>query len=114
MVTEREKIDLILSILATGVYRPWFWANYKGEAKQRGYRALWVGHVNRFSTREIREGLMRWAVQFGIDTPPTPTEFAQFIRPILSDQGKRSLSQLRDCLATTTSSSECKRARSSD
>lgn len=76
-----RKVDLVLSTLATGIYRPWYWANYKEFGAQRVLRSEWASVVGRFTVREIREGLASWAEQFGVDNPPSPTAFSEFILP---------------------------------
>lgn len=80
-MTASDKVDIVCSILATGIYRPWWWANHKPADKQAAVRAEWLRVVGRFTAYQIRDGLSRWAVQFGVDVPPTAQAFADYLRP---------------------------------
>lgn len=94
-----SKIDMVMAILAEGIYRPWFWANYKDEAKQRVLRYQWDRAVSRFERGEIKVGLKRWESQFGIANPPTPEAFADFIRPKHSAHSRAHLDQIKQALS---------------
>lgn len=80
-MTASDKVDVVCAILATGIYRPWWWANYKQPDKQAEVRAEWLRVVPRLTAKEIRDGLSRWADQFGVDNPPSAKAFADYLRP---------------------------------
>lgn len=94
-----SKIDMIMGILANGIYRPWFWANYKDSDKQRLLRYEWEHAVSRFERWEIREGLQRWTDRFGVVRPPLPEDFADFIRPKPSVRSREFLSDIKHRLS---------------
>ena len=93
-----EKVDIVFAILASGIYRRWYWSNYKNHQAQSALRTEWIRVLGRFSPFDIRDGLRRWAVQFGVDTPPTPDAFADFIRPVHTIASKSGLAEARRIL----------------
>ncbi len=97
-MTASDKVDIVFSILATGIYRPWWWANHKPADKQAAVRAEWLRVVGQFTAYQIRDGLSRWSVQFGIDTPPTAQAFADYLRPIHSTQSRVFFSSIKQQL----------------
>lgn len=93
-----EKVDIVFAILASGIYRRWYWANYKNHQAQSALRTEWIRVLGRFSPFDIRDGLRRWAVQFGVDTPPTPDAFADFIRPVHTPVSRAGFDSIRQML----------------
>lgn len=98
-ITANEKVDIVFVIFAKGMYRRWWWANYKSAPKQAALRAEWVGVVGRFSRREIRDGLARWSAAYGPDQPPSPEAFARYLRPVHSAASRQYLNSIKQQLA---------------
>jgi hypothetical protein len=89
LMTASDKVDVVCAILATGIYRRWWWANYKPTDKQAAVRAEWLRVVPLFTVNEIREGLSRWADRFGVDNPPPAAAFADYLRPVHSEVSRQ-------------------------
>lgn len=58
-MTDREhnKGGFMLANLATGVYRKWYWANYKAKPEQDILREHYQEFLEDFKLSEIRSGL---------------------------------------------------------
>lgn len=93
-----KKVDIVMAKLASGIYRPWYWANYKEFSKQAALRMQWVNVVDRLTKTEIRNGLDDWALKFGVDTPPTPASFATFLKPSHSSASVAGFDSIRKVL----------------
>lgn len=93
-----SRVDMVLATLAGGIYRQWYWAHYTNAASQDVLREQWWPVCQRFHRFEIRDGLERWANQFGRNIPPTPDAFADFIRPKATPKGKEFFSQVKQFL----------------
>ncbi len=98
VVRRQSRVDVVMGCLAGGIYRPWFWANFKG--KQDGLRRDWAMALGGtpFTRADVREGMARWEREFGVDVPPTPVDFVSFLRPNHSDVSRSCLSGLKDNL----------------
>lgn len=94
-MTASEKVDIVFAILAGGVYRRWWWANFKASDKQAALRVEWLSVVVKFSAWEIRDGLARWSVQYGAEVPPSAEAFADYLRPVQSDSSHDFFSSVR-------------------
>ncbi|WP_427501363.1 hypothetical protein ACQE3E_06580 [Methylomonas sp. MED-D] len=97
----RPKTDVVFGILASEAegYRRWWWANYADGGKQAALRAEWAPYLTPFSEFEIRDGLKRWrAGDADLSHPPTPAEFAAFMRPVHSEASRKGLAGLRSAL----------------
>ena len=93
-----KKVDIVMAKLASGIYRPWYWANYKEFSKQEALRGQWVNVVDRLSYQQIRRGLDDWELKFGVDTPPTPGSFAMFLKPTHSSASVAGFDSIRRTL----------------
>jgi len=93
-----KKVDIVMAKLASGIYRPWYWANYKDFSKQEALRMDWVNVVDRFTHQQIRQGLDDWALKFGVDMPPTPASFACFLKPTHSSSSRVGFDSIRKVL----------------
>lgn len=78
------KIDAVIRFLSTGVYRSWFWRNYKIARQQEQLRREWREVCFRFELQSITEGLAAWVTEHGTTCPPVPETFAQFLAPKLT------------------------------
>lgn len=98
-MTDREhnKGGFMLANLATGVYRKWYWANYKAKPQQDILREHYQKFLEDFKLSEIRSGLREWASVNGVDNPPTPDVFKQFLDS-KRRLAKAKIKQLREVL----------------
>jgi len=96
---ESKKVDIVMAKLSCGIYRPWYWANYKDSSRQKVFRMEWVNVLDRYTHQQIREGLDNWALQFGVDTPPTPVAFADFLKPVSSSASRAGIAVARRLLS---------------
>lgn len=92
-------VNYVLSWLASGAYRVWFWQNYKPLEAQRTLRNEWMIAAIGFDYDEVKRGLDRWLASNGIANPPTPDAFFSFIRPVLTDTAKAQLSHIHRLLS---------------
>lgn len=102
MISANEKVDIVFATLATSIYRRWYWSQYKSPANQAALRTEWIKVLGRFTAYEIRQGLKSWATQFGEDTPPSPSAFADFIKPVHSAASLNGFKSIRQALGNTT------------
>lgn len=82
-----------------GIYRVWFWSNYRDAHKNNALKIEWDNALAPFERWEIQHGLARWRVTYGQGHPPTPDAFVRFIRPKLSEIGRQYLEQSRKALS---------------
>jgi hypothetical protein len=94
-----EKVDIVMATLASGIYRPWFWQHYKRPAANRALRAEWAGVLGVFEPWQIRKGLKEWAEQRGVEQPPSPKAFAEYLRPQHSASSKSFFNSIKQQLA---------------
>jgi hypothetical protein len=90
-----DKCGLLMARLSTGVYRRWFWANYKNRGDQARFRSEWKRVAERFSWSDIENGLNLWVSQYGQDCSPEPDGFYNLIAPKVTDSVRDRISNLR-------------------
>jgi hypothetical protein len=88
-----------MKFLATGVYRPWYWKNYKDEGKQERLRLDWLSVASAYSYSDIKQGLAQWVIDKGVSNPPTPGEFFIFLAPKHTDTSRYFLSKARSIVS---------------
>lgn len=93
-----EKINFILSFLAKGIYRPWYWQNYARASAQADLRLAWLPVASRYSLSEIRAGLQRWATEKGSSFPPDPRTFERYLAPKMTVNSQVFFSNMRQIL----------------
>lgn len=93
-----SKTDIVFAVLAGGIYRRWWWANFKTSAAQSALRELWAPVLARLEPWQIRQGLAKWADERGENDPPTPEAFAAFVRPVHTPSSRRGFSEIRAIL----------------
>lgn len=98
MKTTTSKTDIVFAILAGGVYRRWWWANFSTAAAQAALRELWAPTLARLEPWQIRQGLLQWAEAHGEDDPPTPEAFAAFMKPAHTSASRKGFAALREAL----------------
>ena len=91
-----DKVDIVFKYLATGIYRRWWWANYKQD--QSAIRSEWIKVLSRFTASEVRQGLKDWDNKQGVSTPPTPKAFASSLLPVHTQASRTSIAQARQLL----------------
>jgi hypothetical protein len=99
MIDNRDYIvNYLMSKLAVGIYRGWFWQNYKPLEKQAALRQLYRLESVGFTYEQVVNGFSSWCLAKGVDHPPTPVDFFNFIRPVLSEAAKDSLKSIKEAL----------------
>lgn len=94
-----SKADVLIAILAGGVYRRWWWANFSTVAAQSAFRELWAPTLAKLELWQIRQGLSKWAVEHGESEPPTPDAFVEFVRPVHTPASRAGLAGIRAILS---------------
>lgn len=95
--TTTDKADIMMGLLAKGVYRPWFWQQTRMVGASL-WRQRWLAVCFRFQLSDLCDGLRRWESDHGADCPPDPQAFADFIKPKLSVLAKQHLQAARSVL----------------
>lgn len=94
-----RKTDVVFAVLAGGIYRRWWWANFSTVSAQAALRELWYPVLAKFELWEIRQGLMRWQLERGESDPPTPEAFAAFLKPVHTPASKAGFAALKAALS---------------
>lgn len=100
-VPVNKKVNIVLGMLGRSgsQYRVWYWQNYKPEDKNNAFRAEWASVLGRFTCKEIRDGMVRWSKQYGVEQPPLPQAFADYLRPKHTQISRQHLSSIKQQLA---------------
>lgn len=95
-----SRAEIVMSILATGVYRTLFWQSYNDANAQYAWKQSWQRLFKRagYSTKQIKDGLIRWEQEKGKDVLPQPNEFEDFMRPKHTEQSRRFFDDARCAL----------------
>jgi hypothetical protein len=93
-----SKTDIVMAVLATGIYRPWFWQHYPTQAKQDALRARWALAVAKYSREEIRAALMRWTAEQGVNHPPTPEGLMRYLKPSETASSRQFFKTIKETL----------------
>jgi hypothetical protein len=90
-----------MSVLATGIYRPWFWQHYPTIDKQQALKERWARVVARHSREEVRTALARWTDEQGVNNPPTPEGLVKYLKPVQTASSRQFFKTIKETLKET-------------
>ena len=93
-----DNTTVLFGLFASGVYRVWWWSNYKSKQAQAQLRGQWRNHVNKYELSIVLDGYRDWCNSHGANDPPDPVRFEAFIKPVLSEIGNQSINQIKNIL----------------